>query len=82
MLFNFLFIVERNGKKKLQDLNYDIFRTQEYMTCGQFCQEEIKLLFALQSKTYSAKMNFKNINRGDLKCIFQCNEYETQLHTF
>ena len=75
-------LLKEKAKKKLQYLNYDIFRTQENMTCGQFCQEKINLLFGLQSKTYSAKMNFKQVNRGDLNCIFQCNEYETQLHIF
>ena len=27
-------------------------------------------------------MNFKKLHRGDLKCVFKCNEEETQIHIF
>ena len=27
-------------------------------------------------------MNFKKMNRGDLKCIFLCDQDETQVHIF
>ena len=66
----------------MQDLKYDRLRTQDYLINGQFSQEEINLLFALRSKSYAAKMSFRKINRGDLKCVFQCGQLETQSHIF
>ena len=80
--FKYHLTLKEKCKKKLQDLNYDKLRTQEYLINGQFSQEEINLLFALRSKSYAAKMNFKRMNKGDLKCIFQCDQLETQLHIF
>ena len=80
--FKYYIGLKEKAKKKLNNIKYDKFATQEYMTSGHFCQEEINLLFALRSKTYAAKMNFKKMNRGDLKCIFKCNENETQSHIF
>ena len=44
--------------------------------------EEKKSLFTLKSKCYSAKNNFKKINKGSLTCIFQCDQIETQNHVF
>ena len=29
-----------------------------------------------------AKMNFKKLHQGDLKCVLKCNEDETQIHIF
>ena len=80
--FKYYVTLKEKCKKKLQDLNYDSLRTQEYLTNGQFSQEEINLLFALRSITYATKMNFKKMNKGDLNCIFQCDQLETQLHVF
>ena len=31
---------------------------------------------------YPAKMNFRKMNKGNLKCSFQCNQDETQIHIF
>ena len=31
---------------------------------------------------WTAKMNFRKMNKGDLKCIFKCDENETQYHIF
>ena len=66
----------------MHELKYDKLRTQDYLTSSQFSQKEINLLFALRSKSYQAKMNFKKMNRGNLKCGFNCNEDETQLQIF
>ena len=35
-----------------------------------------------RSKCYPAKMNFKKMNKGDLKCIFLCHQEETQDYIF
>ena len=47
-----------------------------------FNKNEIKLLFALRSKCYSSKNNFKKINKGSLQCIFKCDQIETQNQVF
>ena len=47
-----------------------------------FNKNEIKLLFALRSKCYSAKNNFKQMNKGSLQCIFKCDQIETQNNVF
>ena len=52
------------------------------MSDSNFSHSEIRLLFSLRSHCYSAKMNFRNMNREDLTCSFKCNENETQLHFF
>ena len=40
------------------------------------------MLFSLQSKCYPAKMNFRKLHRGDLKCFLKCDADETQFHIF
>ena len=66
----------------MKQLTYDKFQMQEYLTNGEFNRDEIKLLYSLRSKTYLAKANFKNMNKGNLKCVFQCDQIETQEHIF
>jgi hypothetical protein len=80
--FLYYLSLKEKCKKKFEDLKYDRLRTQDYLINGLFSQEEINLLFSLRSKSYGAKMNYKKMNRGDLKCVFQCDELETQLHIF
>ena len=80
--FKYYLSLKDKSKKKLKELTYNKLQIQGYLTSSKFSPEEINLLFALRSKSYSAKMNFKKMNRGDLKCIFQCNEFETQVHIF
>ena len=48
----------------------------------QFSLEEKKLLVSLRSMCYPAKMNFRKMNKGNLKCSFFCEEEETQGHIF
>ena len=36
----------------------------------------------MRSNCYPAKMNFKKMHRVDLKCIFLCDQEETQIHIF
>ena len=80
--FLYYLSLKEKCRKKLQNLKYDRLRTQDYLTNGQFSQEEINLLFALRSKSYPAKMNYRKMNRGDLKCILKCDQLETQSHIF
>ena len=80
--FQYYLSLKEKSKKKMHELKYDKLRTQDYLTSSQFSQKEINLLFALRSKSYPAKMNFKKMNRGNPKCGFHCYEDETQLHIF
>ena len=38
--------------------------------------------FSGHCKTLAAKINFKKMHRRDLKCIFLCDQEETQTHIF
>ena len=66
----------------MKDVHYQKLEMQSYLKNGRFNQEEIKLLFSLRSKSYPAKINYKKINKGNLKCTFQCKSDETQEHIF
>ena len=47
-----------------------------------FGEKEIKLMCLLRSKSYSAKMNYKKMNKNNLKCSFNCRSDEKQIHIF
>ena len=66
----------------MKDKHYEKFEMQPYIKNCSFTLEEIKLLFSLRSKSYPAKINYKNINKGNLKCSFQCDSDETQEYIF
>ena len=73
---------KEKSKKKMHQLKYNSLHIQCYMTDSSFTHNEIKLLFSLRSNCYPAKMNFKKMYKGDLKCFFLCDEEETQVHIF
>ena len=66
----------------MKDLVYKDFKMQPYMNTNTFSTHEINLLFSLRSKCYPAKMNFRKMHRGDLKCSLKCDVQETQCHIF
>ena len=72
----------KDMSKKMKGLKYDKLNMQMYLKSNEFSLEENKLMFSLRSNCYPARMNFKLMNEGDLKCIFKCDEYETQEHIF
>ena len=74
--------LKERSKKKLKNLNYKDFGMQPYLNSNKFSTSEKQLLFSLRSKCYPAKMNFKKLNKRDLKCVFKCDEEETQNHIF
>ena len=47
-----------------------------------FTSEERTLLFALRSKCYEAKNNFKTLYKSDPSCRLGCIEAESQEHIF
>ena len=74
--------LKEKSKKKMKDLNYTKLEIQPYMTNGQFSLKQIKLLFALRSKCYPAKLNFRKMNKGNLMCRLGCYQEESQTHIF
>ena len=72
--------LKQKSKKKMKALEYRTLGIQPYITSSKFSLKQIKLLYALRSNCYAAKINFKKMNRGDLKCIFLCEQDETQPH--
>ena len=66
----------------MQYLNYKNICLQEYLSSQEFSLKEKKLLFALRSSCYNAKMNFKKLNRQNLQCSLKCTNEETQSHIF
>ena len=76
--FNQLIELNPKSKTKLKDVHYEKFIIQSYMKSSRLNLDEIRLLFALRSKSYPAKINYKTINKGNLKCTFLCDSEETQ----
>ena len=74
--------MKEQSKKKLKSLEYKSLGIQQYMISEQFSLKQIKLLYSLRSKCYPAKLNFKKMNKGDLKCTLLCSQEETQDHIF
>ena len=70
------------SKSKMRYLVYKEFKMQPYMNTSTFNTQEINMLFSLRSKCYPAKINFKKMHRGDLKCSLKCDVQETQFHIF
>jgi hypothetical protein len=80
--FHAYLALKEKSKKKLKSLEYTVLKIQPYLISDKISSKQIKLLYSLRSKCYSAKMNFKKMHKGDLKCIFHCNAEETQYHIF
>ena len=75
-------ILNEDSKKKLGDLHYEQLEIQPYLASSKFSLKEKQLLYSLRSKCYSARMNFKKMNKGNLGCRFKCVSEETQSHIF
>ena len=69
-------------RKKMASLTYEQFKAQDYLTSIELNREEKRLLFSLRSNCYPAKIYFKNMNKGNLKCSLNCDQIETQIHIF
>ena len=72
---------------KLDNINFDKIRCQQYLTDSRLSPDESKLLFQLRTRMYPVKINFKNkvkkqgqnfnckickIGRDDQKHLLQC----------
>lgn len=74
--------MKESCRKKMNNLKYEHFKIQDYLISSQFTSEEKNLLFSLRSSCYPAKNNFRNMNKGNLKCNLNCDAIETQIHIF
>ena len=73
---------KEKSKKKMKNLNYISLNIQPYLIKEYFSFEEKKLLFSLRSQCYNAKLNFRKLNRNNLRCSLKCDTEESQAHIF
>jgi hypothetical protein len=73
---------KEKSKKKLKNLKYEEISIQQYLTKEYFSFEEKKLLFSLRSQCYDARLNFRKLNKRNLKCRLNCHYEESQSHIF
>ena len=73
---------KEKSKKKMKNLNYISLNIQPYLIKEYFSFEEKKLLFSLRSQCYIAKLNFRKLNRNNLRCSLKCDTEESQAHIF
>ena len=74
--------VMKSTSSKIKDLKYEELRTQQYLMCPKFNNSERNLLYALRSRMYPAKNNFKKMHYNSLKCSLGCIANEDQFHIF
>jgi hypothetical protein len=79
--FRFM-ISQKNGLPKIRDIKYDKLKTQDYLKSVEFSPKERNLLYSLRSRSHPAKLNYKKLNSGNLKCTLGCLEEEDQAHIF
>ena len=66
------YIKEKEQKSKLNNLTYETFNIQPYLTkCG-LTKKEISILFSLRSNSHPAKCNYKKMYSNSLQCSFGC----------
>ena len=70
----------KEKRKKRKSLVYEDTTFQPYLSLDRFSLKEKKLLCALQSNSYRAKINLKKMNRGNLIFTLKCCTEETQRH--
>ena len=74
------YLKERNALSKIKDVQYSELKIQDYLKDKMFNRSERKLLYALRSKCYNAKQNFKSLYKNNMNCRFGCMENESQEH--
>ena len=69
---------EKDKLTKLETLQYTELKIQPYLKEKTTTNKEKNLLYSLRSRSHEAKINFRNMNKHDLKCRFGCNTNESQ----
>ena len=74
--------LKEKSRKKLKYLQYEEICIQPYLTKEYFSFDEKKLLFSLRSMCYDARLNFRKLNKRNLRCRLNCYNEESQCHIF
>ena len=66
----FEYLLEKQRKhSKVEDVKYETFAIQKYMTSPLFTNDEVCMLYALRSRAVDCKANYKtNYHKDDLQC--------------
>ena len=75
------YLKERDTLSKIKEVEYGEFKIQDYLTNKMLNRSERKLLYALRSRCYNAKQNFKSLYKNNMCCRFGCKVTETQEHS-
>ena len=75
------YLKERDMLSKIKEVEYREFKIQDYLTDKMFNRSERKLLYALRSRCYNAKQNFKSLYKNNMSCRFGCQVNESQEHS-
>lgn len=75
-------ITLKNGLSKIRDVRYDTLKIQEYLKSEIFNPKERNLLYSLRSRSHPAKLNYRELNSGNLKCSLGCPDNEDQTHIY
>ena len=75
------FMEIKEGHKKLDNVKYEDFKIQQYLTSKLFNQKERQMLYLMRSQCHNSKYNLK-MQRNYIKCSFGCNAVEDQIHIF
>ena len=67
---------------KIKDITYDKFEIAPYLKSPLFTNEEVNILYALRSRSYKCKINFKNMYRNNLQCKLKCVAEDSPEHIF
>ena len=73
---------EKDGHKKVKNIDYNSLNIQPYLTSKLFTREERNLMYSLRSNCHPAKNNFKRMNKNNLLCSLGCQNIEDQVHIF
>ena len=57
-------------------------KIQDYKPIQPTNKCQFNLLHKLRSKCYQTKLNFIKLNTKNIKCVLNCDQFETQAHIF
>ena len=80
-IFKF-YMKEKEKLSKLEMLEYTSLQIQPYLITETMTTKEINLLYSLRSRCHESKLNFRKMNKNDLRCRFGCDQVESQEHIF
>ena len=76
------FMKLKEKHSKLDKLTYTQLKLQPYLSSKNITNKQKELLYLLRSHCYYTKINFKKLNKNNLKCGLGCLHDEDQSHVF